>query len=367
MAAGWARVVTNENQLLSLVLIDVDDAPSSQERLQQVLVDVAENWAGGGGGSRSRETEYCIDDGAVYICRLVPDKKINDKFVVVPQEPHRVALKDSPALRGECRSGKITFRHDERSSDPLGVEEVEIQVRAIGLNREDANAIAGSDFSSTFSHEVAGVVVRIGSAVPPSLAVGDTVFGFSFDTMATTQRTRHDLLQRMTPGQTWRRMAAVPMACTAALYAVEDLARLKPNQTVVIIDGYGVAAMVAIQLCNAMGASTIVVAHSESTVAMLRTSTIALRGIINPKQEHVSSRLQHLTNGKGIDVLLCSASTDASLIEECSRTFAPFGRIVLHGPSSRAVITAISTANYPSIMSFDIRDLYHHRPQVLSR
>lgn len=364
MAGGWGRVVRNENQLLDLVLVDVDDAPSSKERLAKVLLGVVNEWAAR--GESCSENEYCISDGAVYVGRLVPDDGINERFATRHQEPERVAVKDAPALKGESRSAKLTFRRDDRIEAPLHAEEVEIKVRSLGLNKEDADIAANSDyFSPFFNHEIAGTVTRVGSSVPPSIAVGDSVFGLSFDTLATVQKTRYDLVQRMAKPEAWEVMSTLPTASTTALYALEDLARVASGDNVVILDDCGAVGLVAVQICAAKGATAIVVTESERTEDLLRSSNLTLAGIVRPTQGDLATTLERLTNDAGIDVVLCSAIMDSWRLEECIRVMAAFGRIIFCGTPSQA-FPALAARN-ASFLSFSIPDLYRYKPCIVKR
>ncbi|KAF2475276.1 putative polyketide synthase [Lindgomyces ingoldianus] len=365
MTQGWARVVRNENQLLDLVTVDIDTAPHSEERLFEILTDIVERWALNNG---TRETEYCIDDGVVYIGRLLPAASINDRFVNGAQELKAMRLKDVPPLRGEVRSGKIIFQHDDRVTEPLGAEEIEIEVRAIGLNKEDADVTAGSDASSSFSHEIAGIITHLGSLVPREVKIGDRVFGFAFDTMATLQRTRYDLIQSIPAEQGFEQMATIPAAYATALYALEDLARLEPGEIVAIIDGCGSVGLAAMDVCSLHKADVIVITKSSDTAAFLQTSGREYKGIVIAGQDDVGCSLQNLTAGKGVDVVLRSTSADIYLVEECCRNMAPFGRVIASGKHSQSsVFQTVVATQHNSTFTFDLRDLYRFKPQLLAK
>ena len=62
--------------------------------------------------------------------------------------------------------------------------------------------MAGSGYSNIFSHEVAGVITRIGSEVS-EFKIGDRVVGFSYDTLSTFQQTQAALVQPIADGDSF--------------------------------------------------------------------------------------------------------------------------------------------------------------------
>ncbi|KAF2682950.1 putative polyketide synthase [Lentithecium fluviatile CBS 122367] len=369
MARGWARVLRNENHLLDLRLIDIDDCAASRDRLHNVVVGILEHWTTERNGGGDGELEYYISDGLVHVSRLVPAHHLNTAFVRPLETTKTVPMCDAPPLTAVSTSGNISFHRDTRSiaAVELAPTKVEIVVRAIGLNEEDASVACGTDPSPYFSHEIAGTITAVGAAVPPGFAVGDRVFGFSFDTMATVQRTRFDLVQRMGDEEEFEQMAALPMACATALYALEHLARVEPRDNVVIVDGCGIAGLVAVQVCAAMGAHAIVVTDSELTEDVFRSSGIPHTRIVRFDKDDACEMLDRLATNDTINTIFCSHSSPPLQVEACSRALAPFGRIVMYGKQEHSSPPFVSAARNASVLKYDVRDLYEHRPQDLTK
>jgi NADPH:quinone reductase-like Zn-dependent oxidoreductase len=364
MAGGWARVVRNENQLLDLVLVDIDDATDSKERLKHMLTKMILTWSNGAG--RSSESEYCIDDGAVYIGRLLPDDDINEIFAMGDQQTTLVAMKDLPTLRMQTKSGRSEFHQDlpTPAAAPLHPEEVEIDVRAMGLAKGQGTVSADSGTSTLFNHEIAGLVTRAGSAVPPSIAVGDRVFGLSFDNSSTLQKTRHDLVRRMRQEETWENLATLPTASVTALYALEDLAQVQPTENVVVLDDCGIMGLIATQICVAKGAKPIMMGYPKHADSQLESFGTSVLAAMEPDQD-ITMSLERLLQGGRIDVILCSASVETRRLEECLKAAAPFARVVVLGTSTEPM-SSLKISN-ASVTSFELRTLYQHKPGVVKR
>lgn len=372
MASGWARVLRTENHLLDLVLVDTDRTLASQSSLETVIVDTLKRWSERQDKTADKaqvETEYCIDNGVVHISRIVPDFGVNDRFASDAQASRLVAMRDAPPLTAVSRAGNITFHEDTAlvDSTPLAPSDVEIAVRAIGLNSQDADVTSGTDTSPYFSHEISGIITATGSAVPTSYAVGTTVFGFSFSTMATTQRTRFELVQELKKDEDCMHMAGLPLAACTALYALEDLARMEKDEKVVIIDGCAGAGLVALQLCKAAGAVPIVVTDSERTIDFLRSSLGDLPAIVRPDVEDVYQALNRLTDGGGIDIIFCAGSAPSWQLEGCCKAMTPFGRLVMCGKQDKSIFSSAASTRNISVLNFDIRHLYFHKLHVLAR
>jgi NADPH:quinone reductase-like Zn-dependent oxidoreductase len=369
MARGWARVLRNENQRLNLRLVDIDDCTASKERLRDVILRILECWTRKQEHDRQEETEYCISEGSVHISRVVPAHDINVSFASSLEHTKLVDMCDAPPLTAVSASGKVSFCRDLQKDLEVALApmDIEIAIRAIGLNQEDASVACGTEPSPYFSHEVAGTVTAIGTAVPHGLAVGDRVFGFSFNTMATVQRTRFDLVQTISDDEQYEEMAALPMACATALHGIEYLARVEAEDTVVVLDGCGVAGLVAAQVCAGIGARTIVVTDSIFTDRLFRSLQIPHVAVVRFDQEDVFGALNRLNLNTGVDVIFSCKSSPPQQIEVCSRALAPFGRIVRYGEQEHSRTSSTSVARHATILDFDVRDLYEHKPHYLAR
>ncbi|EON68665.1 hypothetical protein W97_07923 [Coniosporium apollinis CBS 100218] len=96
------------------------------------------------------------------------------------------------------------------------------KVELAGLNKEDVLIITGQDYPTTFSHEIYGIVTKVG-ADARGLAEGDCVVGFSFDRFATFQRTSAYLLRKVKAGENVAEMLTLLMAYSGALHALTTL------------------------------------------------------------------------------------------------------------------------------------------------
>jgi NADPH:quinone reductase-like Zn-dependent oxidoreductase len=362
MALGWSRVVRSEKQLLDLVTLDFDLGISPDEQVANTLLDIATKQS----TKSTNENEYRIDRGVVHVSRLIPAESINTAFGGEAPKPKDVPAADNLALKGVLKSGKVLFQNDDSFAANLADEDVDVKVMAVGLNREDSLVVSGSDDASVFSQEISGVVRAIGSKVN-NLVVGDRVAGFAHSTLSTHSRTSSKLVQKIADSDSFSEMASIPVAYATAIHALHDLARIEEGDNVLILDGCGAVGVAAIQLCKSSKSYPVVVTSSDATKRLLQIGGLSDDRIINPAQHDILVQIQQVTAGRGANVILASNVSELSPVHECSRTLAPYGRFVMVGKQQGQVANISNLARGASFFTFDLRDFYNERPQILSR
>ena len=363
MASGFLRSLTSEQVSLNVVTIDFDTENTStvntariisQKALQQIEKAV------------STENEYCVSEGQIYISRLVSNDAVNEMYTLDETNIKKTPFDPEQHIIGELRSGKVLFEDDHRAETTIDPEAVEVKVSFTGLNREDVLIISGSDYPTTFSHEIGGIVHRVGSAAK-RFAVGDRVVGFSFDKFATIQRVREDLLQGVEDTESLSEMASLPMGYGAALHGLKTLANLQAGETALILHGSGLAGAAAIKLAQALGGHPYVMVDAETHV-----NAVMSQFGLNRNQVLLESELVQLVQANGqlkVDVIFSSGWVNASIAREAWRNIAPFGRFVDCGRKnvlSRSVLDTIPIHRGANYLAFDMLDLYTCKPDILS-
>ena len=363
MASGLMRSLRSEQVSLNVITIDFDTDNTSTADIARIISQKALQQIE---KAPSDENEYCVSEGHVYISRLVSNDIINSVYSVDETDIKPTAFDPEQHLVGKIQSGKVMFETDIRAEDALHPEEVEVKVLLTGLNKEDVLIISGTDYPTTFSHEIGGIVQRIGSATK-RLAVGDRVVGFSFDKFATFQRVREDLLQRVEETESLTEMTSLPMGYGAALHGLKTLANLQPGETVLILHGSGLAGAAAIKLTQAMGGYPYVAVNADAQV-----NAVMSQFGLDKKQVLVESELSQLRKANGqykVDIIFSSGWVKASVAREAWRYIAPFARFVDCGRKnvlSRSVLDTIPTHRGASYLAFDMLDLFAWKSEALS-
>jgi NADPH:quinone reductase-like Zn-dependent oxidoreductase len=160
--------------------------------------------------------------------------------------------------------------HYGDAPDPIaGPGEVVVDIHAASVNAADYKVRLGASvyskiqFPHILGRDFSGVVGAVGAGVG-DLAVGDAVFGVTEQGIEGAYAEKVAIKAAIVakkPGNLGHaEAAALALTGLTALWAVEDTARLKPGETILIQGGAGGVAGFAIQLAKHIGARVITTA-----------------------------------------------------------------------------------------------------------
>ncbi len=291
---GLGRTIALEQPDIHCVRIDL--APESEFDEIQTLFD--ELWL------PDQEEQIAYYDGVRYVARL-------EQHQASTTTPFQVRISDYGVL-------------DNLSLTPMkrlqpNPTEVEIQVRASGLNFKDVlNALGMLQESAEklgfntaaevpFGLECAGKIVAVGDNVT-DFKVGDDVIAVlapgslgSFITIeaAYVGHKPHNL--------TFEQAATLPLALLTAYYGLDKLAHLKQGDKILIHAAAGGVGQAAVQLAQRAGAEIFATA-SHSKWEFLRTKGV--KHIMNSRTLDFADEVMTITKGEGVDVVLNSLNGD---------------------------------------------------------
>ncbi|KAK0726009.1 KR domain-containing protein [Lasiosphaeris hirsuta] len=368
MTAGLVRAITSENASFDLRMLDLDFATSPSKTAAEAIEKIVSQQVFQQGAS---EHEYCLSNGQLHISRLVRNQELNAVFGPSRQtEPKTVGPEDY--LTGIALKGKVVFQqHTSGEQEAVKAGHVEVQVQLGTLTKEGVRVITGTDYPTTFSHEVGGIVKRVGAgAGVTGLSVGDRVVGFNADKFSTHQQIPASLLQKLRSGEDATEAVSLLVPYATALHGLETLARVKSGEHVLILHGTGTSGAAAVKIAQAKGAVPYVVAATQEEADFLyRDLRMPAEHVIRPADGLVRERLEKLTNGNGADVVFSAGNVDPIAAREAWRSIARFGRFVDSGRKdvlSRNAIDTLPVQRGASYLPFDILDIYEGRPEVLS-
>ena len=218
----------------------------------------------------------------------------------------------------------------------VGERDVLVQVRAASVNGLDAKIRDGQfrrilpyRVPFVLGHDLAGVVVRVGSAVQ-SLAPDDEVYARPgkdhIGTFAELAAVHEDDLARKPATLTMEESAALPLVALTAWQALVERAHLQPGQKILIHAGSGGVGTIAIQLARHLGAY---VATTTSTANTGWVKNLGADVVIDYKREDFEKVLH------GYDVVLDSLG--GQTLEKSLRVLRPGGiAIGIAGPPDPA-------------------------------
>jgi NADPH:quinone reductase-like Zn-dependent oxidoreductase len=217
---------------------------------------------------------------------------------------------------------------------PLGPECLQLEVHAAGVNFADLlqrtglyGVIPPRPFSPGF--EVAGVVVRVGSAVK-DWSVGDRAVallrhgGYARDVVVTA-RQAFLYPAALTPVQA----AAVPVVFLTGWLCLFEAARVRAGETVLILGAGGGVGTAAVQLAVRSGLKVIGTAGSPRKREFV-LAELGAEACFDSLGDW-ESEVRRVAGRRGIDVALDAVGGRASVA--CRNLLAPLGRHVCYGLS----------------------------------
>lgn len=232
---------------------------------------------------------------------------------------------DRYGKREQLRAGDVP-------APELRADEVLIEVHAAAVNLLDAKVRNGEfklilPYRTPFvlGHDVAGVVVRVGSRVRQN-KIGDEVYARPDDlrigTFAEYVAVKEDSVAIKPRNLTMEEAASIPLVGLTAWQALVEEAKLRRGQKVFIQAGSGGVGTFAIQLAKHLGA-TVATTTSAGNAALVKSLGADI--VIDYKKDAFEEQL------RGYDVVL--NSQDAETLKKSLGVLKPGGHLVsISGP-----------------------------------
>jgi len=198
------------------------------------------------------------------------------------------------------RYGRNADLHLRQVPEPeVGPHDVLVKVHAASVNPLDTKIRAGLlrlvlpyRLPFVLGHDVAGVVVGVGSAVQ-SFTPGDEVFARASDgrigTFAEFIAVPEDDLALKPSALTMEEAASLPLVALTAWQALVDVAKVQPGQRVLVHAGSGGVGTIAIQLAKHLGAH---VATTTGTANVEWVKALGADVVVDYRREDFSSVLR---------------------------------------------------------------------------
>ncbi|KAL1634456.1 Type I Iterative PKS [Diplodia intermedia] len=357
LIAGLGRTTRAEVPSLELTTLDLDPAASvDSESTIAAICQIARSAAGAGAAERA-EWEYALRDQTIHSLRMVPDETLNDMFEASTAESLPVPLPFGQpgralalAIRVPGMLDTFQFVDDEEHAQPLGDHEVEIAVKAVGMNFHDVMISMGQIADTDLGVECSGVVTRVGRGVE-AYAVGDRAITFRLGCFRTFLRNPVDMFQKIPAGVSFEDAASLPCIYSTVYYALFDVARLRRGETVLIHAAAGGLGQAAIILARHLGADVFVTVSSEAKKRFLvETYGIAEDHVFNSRDLSFAAGIRRMTGGRGVDVVLNSLAGEA--LRQTWLCVAPFGRFIELGKKDIVGNTGVDMSPFMDNITF---------------
>lgn len=360
MAVGLCRTIRSETAAAIATLdLDPESELSSQGTEKLILEAFAKVFV----ATEAGDMEYSEKDGALVVPRIINDDAMN-LFV------HREVQSDScaPYLQDFASSRRLKMNfgtagaldslyfHDDQAMEvALGELEIEIDVRATGMNFKDVVIAMGQLSQPYLGIECAGVVSRVGHGVT-SLAVGDKVCAMSHGAYSTVARCPASSAARIPASMSFETAASIPVVYCTAYYGLIDLGRLCEGEKVLIHAAAGGVGQAAIQLAKMQGAEIFATVGSpEKKKFIMESYGIPESHIFSSRDTSFGPSIRDATAGKGVDVIINSLAGD--LLRESWDCIGHFGRFIEIGKRDITSNTRLEMTKFEHNATFSSVDL----------
>ena len=337
MANGIIRTLRWERDLdeSNLVTLSFGDDNLSESTLTDAIIQIFEyqflhlhN---------QRHAEYIYSGGLLHINRLYHSQRVNNFLHLknAKPSPQHKPFGDDPSralsltVRTPGLLDTLEFVDDAKHEIPLGEREIEVRIRASGLNFRDVMVAMNEIDDVALGLEAAGFITRVGVGNAQNLQVGDRVMMLSnisgcFQTYA---RTTQDLVVKIPDNMSFEVAAAIPVTFSTAYYCLVDIARMTGGDSILIHSAAGGVGQAAIMLAQHLGAVVYVTVSSEEKKAiMMDKYNIPAEHIFSSRGLSFAQGIMRITKNRGVDVVLNSLSGEA--LRRSWDCIAPFGRFI---------------------------------------
>nr|WP_298523237.1 type I polyketide synthase [uncultured Halomonas sp.] len=316
---GFARSLYNEASPHSVRLIDL---PVSDELSDDVLSALLDELC-----QPDAETEAVLDDKGQ---RWAPRLGLQD----APEQHHADVLQDQASTLSFELPGQLRhLRWQAHALCELGEHQVEVRVKATGLNFRDVmyalgllsdEAIEHGFAGATLGLEFAGEVVRVGAKVE-RFNMGDAVVGFGPASFSDRLIADTHTLAPLPAGIDHAAAATIPTTFFTVYYALKYLARIAPGERLLIHGAAGGVGLAAVQIGRWLGAQIYATVGSDEKRDFLEL--LGVERLYDSRSLTFAEEILHDDpEGQGVDVVLNSLAGEA--INQNLRVLKPFGRFI---------------------------------------
>ncbi|KAH8704971.1 hypothetical protein BGW36DRAFT_456523 [Talaromyces proteolyticus] len=339
MATGLIRTLRWERDWhgLNLIRLTVDTQNSSNDIIARDISRIVRYQFLNQDQNREYwNAEYSLQGGQILTNRIVENEDatevIKSKLSIpdpIPmtweeiKQPVKIQIGQPGALES------LYWTADSSAGQSLRPKEIEVEIRAVGLNFRDLLTAMGELPQDTIGGEAAGIVTRLGSQVS-KFQIGDRVAYFGDPQYPGTFRTlgtANEELAVQVPDQfSFEQAASMPVVYTTVIHSLKNVAHLHEGESILIHAAAGGIGQAAIQYANFVGAQIYAtVSTVEKKNLLIDRYGIQEDHIFSSRDLKFSEQLKQLTPD-GVDVVLNSLSGEA--LRQSWECIAPFGRFI---------------------------------------
>ncbi|KAF2758829.1 polyketide synthase [Pseudovirgaria hyperparasitica] len=319
------------------------------------------------------DLEFVAKDGALFVQRVEEDNLMNQ---FVSNENGATILEKQSFEQADRRLkmqigsyGALDSIHwVDDIPVALGDGDVEIEVKASGVNFKDIVVCMGQLSQPYIGVECSGIISAVGKNVT-SVRIGQRVMAQVEGAYSTYARCPATSVHPIHEGMTFEQAATIPVVFCTAYYALFDLGRLQRGEKVLIHAGAGGVGQSAIMLAKMVGADIYTTVGSRDKKKFLMDQyNLPEDRIFYSRDTSFATDIRRATGGYGVDVVLNSLAGD--ILHDTWGLLAPFGRFCEIGKADITRNSRLDMMKFEyncSFNSIDLTKVASYKPQLMQR
>ncbi|KAJ9488614.1 hypothetical protein VN97_g4706 [Penicillium thymicola] len=297
-----------------------------------------------------------------------PSKKLEMRHLYGDEKLHfhsylRLGTKSSTLLiKGSVMVPTVQpFIEDVDYKRPLHPHEVQIEVRAVGIDEQDVDRFSRSIPGESLGWQGAGIVAGLGSAVQ-GLQVGDAVMALrtSSGTFQTFFHAHSAAVVKVPAGTSFAEAAALPVAFSTAYHCLANVARIQKEDKVLSHQASGDIGLAAVQIAQSLEATIYCTVSDDSQRQCILGMGIPPTQVLGT--ESWKKELSVVANSDKVDVILNLSPRGVE--SKDLNCLSSFGHLIdLHGQGVLGPVSA-STSNR-TYSTVDIRSMALQNPRAI--
>ncbi|PVI01286.1 polyketide synthase [Periconia macrospinosa] len=346
LITGLSRCLRSENHSLKFVTLDLEPKAASEsvlewgQRIAEQAFSLFQGTLGPHATPALADWEYAIRGGEVLIPRLAEDAEVDRYILDCVSNFHPLEEREEDALQEGRALGlniqipglldTLYWCDVERHSRSVGSNEVRVQLDFVSLNFKDVMIAMGQlDGHTTLLFEGGGKVVAVGDAVSDQYAIGESVYVFDYNGLATVSNVQEFCVHRIPEGISMESAVAAGVAHATAFYCLDKAGALCEGESILIHSGTGAVGQAAITLAQRYfraGEVYVTVGNQEKRDFIKEKFGISEQNIFSSRTLDFHDAILSRTGGQGVDVVLNSLHGEA--LQKSVDVLAPFGRFI---------------------------------------
>jgi NADPH:quinone reductase-like Zn-dependent oxidoreductase/SAM-dependent methyltransferase len=369
MLDGFSRVLRSEHYDLHLVTLALDFCNSHATKKTQHIMQIVEEMARMPVGW-NYEQDYVEVDGMLYIKRVVEANYVRSALEtqLAPYKPVQVRRSEAPPFELDMmvagQMDSVCYMQSSGAIDELGPGMVEVEVKAVSLERRDYNTTHGQNDDNKFGGFFAGIISRTASDV--TIQPNARVFGWCHGSFRSQVVTAANLVAELPESISFSTACASVPPTLGAHYALVEQGRLRPNDRVLIHDGSSPVGQAAIKLCQEVGVKQLWATTSSEQGRDCLVNTLGLADENVLPVASIDRQIKELAPSKAIDIVLAADFYPAT--PQSLSYLKPCGHYIQLSSTSCGSNELPRMLDIPSSVSlsqFEMRDILHQDPWAM--